>query len=580
MDGNHTVQSVTGSGPGTLVRVGGGLTARTAQDGPVRLTVIGTCGASQQELHAALGAVHAGRWEEVALWPGSYWAIADREGERLVCGDLASVRAVFYTLTGGTTRWASRARDLAGGSPDLPMLAARLVATDHWPDRSLYPGVRAVPGGSALLLTRGGLVRLIDVTAVPGRRSLTEGAPAFGQALTDAVALRMRGGQGPVGADLSGGLDSSTAVLLAAPLGDVRAVTYSDPYTSSEDTAFAVRVAEQAGVAHHIAAGGPVQLPFDFPEDAPAGDEPCLGAANTGMDAAYLAPVAGLRAHLTGHGGDVVLHVSSARLVGLLQAGQRHRAHRQVVAWARRQNTVPGPLWRQVKEASAGYPYALAQGAVQIASGRIPAHGRVSVWSWLQLGAAASWLTGQGREAVADLLHQAAHQAKDTAAPEFAQWDSLRFTGSTARVAAPLDAFHQVRPEHPFLDNHVVRAAFAIDAFDRHSTSSSKPLLAAALPGLPTWLTGRRSKGDFTAWRLAGLARNLPRLRDLIRTSPLVSSGLIDAGAAIGSLEVLARGERATGLAELHTFLVACYWLASPAAQVPAVAAVEGVTPC
>ncbi|MFF4409783.1 asparagine synthase-related protein [Streptomyces sp. NPDC001404] len=580
MDGNHTVQSVTGAGPGTPVRVDGGLTVRTAHDGPVRLTVIGTCGASQQELHTALGAVHAGRWEEVTLWPGSYWAIADRDGERLICGDLASVRAVFYTTDGPLPRWATRAADLATAPADLALLTARLVATDHWPDRSPYPRVRAVPGGHALLLTRAGLVRLVDVTAVPDRRSLAEGAPAFGQALTDAVSLRMRTGHGPAGADLSGGLDSSTTVLLAAPLGEIQAVTYSDPYTSSEDTAFAVRVAEQAGVAHHIATGGPAQLPFDLPDGAPAGDEPCLDAANAAMDAAYLAPVTGLRCHLTGHGGDVVLHVSSARLVGLLQAGQRHRAHRQVVAWARRQNTVPGPLWRQVQEASAGYPYALAQAAAQIAAGRIPAHGRVNVWSWLQLGTAASWLTGQGREAVADLLRQAAHQAKDMAAPEFAQWDSLRFTGSTARAAAPLDAFHQVRPEHPFLDNRVVRAAFAIDAFDRYSTTSYKPLLAAALPALPTWLTGRRSKGDFTAWRLAGLARHLPRLRELVRTSPLAATGLLDADAAVRSLEILARGERSAGLAEVHMLLAACHWLAHPPRPVPAAEHAEGVTRC
>ncbi|MCC2280738.1 hypothetical protein LKL35_35985 [Streptomyces sp. ET3-23] len=73
---------------------------------------------------------------QLTMWPGSYWLVADRPGERLVCGDLAGLRGLFYTLTGGTIRWASRARDLADASPDLPLLTARLAAADHWPDRS------------------------------------------------------------------------------------------------------------------------------------------------------------------------------------------------------------------------------------------------------------------------------------------------------------------------------------------------------------------------------------------------------------------------------------------------------------
>ncbi|MDT0449956.1 asparagine synthase-related protein [Streptomyces hesseae] len=577
MNSTFEVMWTAGTGPGTAVRTGGGVTIRTAVDGPIQLTIVGDCGATEEQLHLALGAVADGRWAELTTWTGSYWVIADRPGERLVGGDLAGLRALFYRRTGEAVRWASRACDLADGSPDLPLLAARLVATDHWTDRSFYPDVRAVPGGQALLLTRGP-VRLIDVTAVPGRRSLDEGAPFFGQALTDAVALRMRSGAGPVGADLSGGLDSSTAVLLAAPLGEVRAMTYSDPYTSSEDTAFAIRVAEHVGIRHHIASGGPAQLPFDFAEGVPAGDEPCLSAANSAMEAAYLAPAAGLRCHLTGHGGDVVLSIGSARFAGLLQAGHRREAHRKVVAWARAQNTAPGPVWRQVKDAAIGYSYALTQAASQVASGCFPAHGRVRAWSWVQLGAAASWLTGDGREAVSGLLRQAAHRAADRPAVEFAQWDALHFTGACSRAAAPLDASRRIRPGHPFLDNQVVRAAFAVDPFDRPHVF--KALLAAALPELPRWLTSRQSKGNFTSWRLAGLARHLPRLRDLIRTSPLVTGGLIDAGAAIRSLDVLARGEHSTGLADLHMLLVSCHWLAHPPTLVLAAGHAEGATRC
>ncbi|MFJ1885884.1 asparagine synthase-related protein [Streptomyces sp. NPDC088137] len=51
----------------------------------------------------------------------------------------------------------------------------------------------------------------------------------FGQALTEAVQHRVRAADGVVGADLSGGLDSSTAVVLAADAGTVHAVTCTAP---------------------------------------------------------------------------------------------------------------------------------------------------------------------------------------------------------------------------------------------------------------------------------------------------------------------------------------------------------------
>ncbi|MFF8387096.1 asparagine synthase-related protein [Streptomyces kanasensis] len=84
-------------------------------------------------------------------------------------------------------------------------------------------------------------------------------------------------------ADLSGGLDSATAVLLASAAGPVRAVTYTDGQTSGEDTAYAVRIAEHAGIRHEIAAGGDAHLPFRL-DGAPATDEPASAVVNWHMD--------------------------------------------------------------------------------------------------------------------------------------------------------------------------------------------------------------------------------------------------------------------------------------------------------
>ncbi len=232
-----------------------------------------------------------------------------------MCGDLAGLRPLYYTLRGGEPMvWATRAPLLGFPlTPDLPLLAAQIATgTHHWPNRTPYAKVRRVPGGYGLLYAPGRPPHLVDLTDAEPAAGLREGAAGFGQALTDAVYHRVRAAGGKVGADLSGGLDSSTAVLLAAEAGQVHAVTYSDVYTSAEDLAFAARVAAHPRVRHTIAEGGPAELPFGFPASVPIGDEPVFALANWGMDAAYLAPVKNLALHLTGHGGDVVLDSSAA----------------------------------------------------------------------------------------------------------------------------------------------------------------------------------------------------------------------------------------------------------------------------
>ncbi|WP_327237447.1 hypothetical protein OG349_29375 [Streptomyces sp. NBC_01317] len=50
-----------------------------------------------------------------------------------------------------------------------------------------------------------------------------------------------------------------------------------------------------------------------------------------------------------------------------------------------------------------------------------------------------------------------------------------------------------------------------------------KPLLAAARPDLPTWLTGRRWKGNFTPLLIAGMRANRHMLTRMILSSPLTT---------------------------------------------------------
>ncbi len=562
--GTAAVDGAVIEGLGDLRRAPGAR-VRAACEGPVVLAVVGDCPVTEEELKAALPAIRVGRWAELTRWPGSYWVVADNGRQRFVCGDLAGIRAVYYTPHGEGTAWASQARLLECPLvPNLPMLAARLtVGEHHWPHRTPYEQIRMVPGGFGLLRAPGAPLQLVDVTGVDPVDELREGAVRFGQALTDAVQHRVRATGGTVGADLSGGLDSSAAVVLAADAGTVHAVTYTDGYTSAEDMAFAARIAEHTGARHTVAAGGEEQLPFGFPAGQPSEAEPVLEAAMYAMDAAYLHPVQGLPLHLTGHGGDIVLDASSSCWVRLLQDGHRREAHRQVAAFARLRNTAPGPYWKALKHAAdLGRSGALERAAEALERGPVMPQTAVAGWSWCRLGTGASWLTADGRHQVAALLRQAAHERQQPKqADEFDQWAALRSVGASARGWAPYGHALGVRPVYPYLDNQVVRAAFAVPALARRGLVAYKPLLRAALPQLPDWLTSRRSKGSFTAQRIAGLARHRARLDELVHTSPLVASGLIDPTAVGTVLAQAARGQSATAIADLHQLLVTCWWL-------------------
>ncbi|WP_228978505.1 asparagine synthase-related protein [Streptomyces sp. DH12] len=537
---------------------------RTVFDGPCRLTVAGDCGAGREELMRALGAVAAHQWAALTRWPGSYWVSAHAaDGTRFVAGDLAGTRPVYYTRHEHGPVWDVHLGDLAEQTKapmDLEFLVARLACgPQHWPDRTPYRGINLVPGGYGLVISRSE-TSLVDVCDVRPVEDLCSGAEAFGRALTRAVQRPVCIAGVEVGADLSGGLDSGTAVLLAAAAGPVRAVTYTDGQTSGEDTAYALRIAEHARIPHEIAAGGDAHLPFRL-DGTPDTDEPAADVVNWHMDRLYLGPVAGRPLHLTGHGGDVVLDASSAAWVGMIQRGEERAAKRHAAAWARLRGIAPGPYWKALRRSAALGPHgALLSAADRLKSGALPAEGPPG-WTWCRLGSAASWLTPYARTRAAAMLRRAAEEGPAQFADEAEQWAALRATGEEARTARSLYAALDVRPLYPYLDNEVVRAAFAVPASARRGVVTYKPLLAAALPALPEWLTARRSKGSFTAQRIAGLARHQFALARLIQDSPLVSEGLIDPVAARRTLLEAARGQGAAPIASLHQLIATCQWL-------------------
>jgi asparagine synthase (glutamine-hydrolysing) len=505
------------------------------------------------------------RWADLTRMRGSYWVFAQHGATAFVCGDVSGFRSIFYAESGPHTVWSTSARQLAGhhsADPDLAMMAARLVAgPEHWPGHTVYQGVSAVPGGFGLLLDDGRR-ELVDVSGIVPSQSLAGGADAFGQALRRAVHWRMDTAGGPVGADVSGGLDSSSLAILAAEKGPIRAVTYSDAHTSREDLDFARQVAGHIHTPLEVGEGTTAHLPFGWSPTQPATDQPAAAGLTMAQHHLYLRPAKGLPLHFTGNGGDVVLDSCSAAWIGMVQDGERRAARREVTGWARARNRAPSDLWRAVTRAAAtGHAGALTDAAAALEEGRFEAR-RPGVWSWCHLGVSATWLTPEGRTRVAELLRQAAQSSVPVRADLAEQNMSLRLVGADARDTAPLAKSWGIRPVHPFLDNEVVRTAFAIRPAERHGVTTFKPLLAASLPHLPRWLTSRRSKGSFTRQLTAGMRHHEQELAQLISSSGLVHSGLVDPEPALTALSRIT-GTHAGSLYDLQRLAMSCQWLAS-----------------
>lgn len=553
----------TGGLPG--VQMGPGCRVHVLADERVRVALVGDVAVGQAQEHALLAAAGAGRWADLTRLPGSYWVVVQGATSTFVCGDLSGFRSVFYVGRGATAVWSTRAGRLAQhcqSQPDLGMVLARLVAgPEHWPTRTAYDKVRAVPAGFGLLLTNAE-PQLVDVRDIDPTLSLADGAPAFGEALEQSVQWRMTEA-GVASADVSGGLDSSSLAILAARTGSVRAVTYADRYTSREDLLYARRVASHMDVPLEVGQGGPDELPFDWFWDQPLTDQPAALSLTTAQHALYLRPVAGLPFHLTGNGGDIVLDSSSAAWIAMVQRGDRRAARRQVTGWARARNRSAGELWQAVtRAASTTHGEALLNAARSLRGDGLEGR-RPGVWSWCHLGLSASWLTAEGRERVEALLREAAGTSTwDERADLAEQQASLGLVGADARDTGPLANVWRIRPVHPFLDTTVVRAAFAIDPVERHGVTSFKPLLAAAVPSLPPWLTGRHSKGSFSRQLIAGLIHHRPELAHLIRNSRLATNGLLDPEPALLALNRIG-GTRAGALYDLQRLIMACHWLAA-----------------
>ncbi len=191
-------------------------------------------------------------------------AIWDSERERLVLArDRSGKKPLVYRrLPGGDLAFASEAHALVRAFPDVPV-TADLEAIDEYltlqyvpAPRTGYRDVFKLPAAHLAILERGNELTLHRYWTKPSGPELQGSEEELARELRERLATAVRRrlvADVPVGAFLSGGLDSSTIVALMATQSTrpVRTFSIGFPNASDSELRWARMVAQRYGTVHH-----------------------------------------------------------------------------------------------------------------------------------------------------------------------------------------------------------------------------------------------------------------------------------------------------------------------------------------
>lgn len=248
----------------------------------------------------------------IALWDV-------RQQKLLLCRDRVGIRPLFYTDHGGTLAFASEIKALRAGGFSTAGLSARGLAAvfslwSTFPGGTVFEDVHALPPGHILILERGSvqLERYWDWDFSPAledrRSTLTEAAEQLHELLVDATRLQLRADV-PVGAYLSGGLDSAIVTAIVKQITPAQLTSYSLCF---EDPEFDERAFQQIMVAqlrtdHHELVCSQADIGAAFPQTIWHTETPLVRTAPTPlMLLAGAVHRNGQKVVLTGEGADEV----------------------------------------------------------------------------------------------------------------------------------------------------------------------------------------------------------------------------------------------------------------------------------
>ncbi len=448
-------------------------------------------------------------------------AVWQDEPQRLLLAkDITGQRALFYYADEHVVVFGSEIAQIIGHPavpirPNLAVVAEYLSCDLRSQGDTLYVGVHRVLPAHVMVFEGRGQREFrywdIDATKRVRYKREVEYVLHFRDVFREAVKARCRA-VGPVGAQLSGGIDSSAVVATAAqllPHDRLRAYSLVFPGRPCDETSYIDAVVDHVGITsvRHDPATRALSDPLDearLYRDVP--DYPNT-ATHTGL--CRMAHGDGVRTLLTGEGSDEFWSGSFAHAADLLASGRVIQSLRT----ARWDSQIPsfwyprfgfaryavGPIAPRWAIAGVRGLRRLRNARRSLLGPSLPQPGnRTHTYRLAQA-------THAQREAYADLYNAWAAQGNDTGG---------RFLGRLA-----LDS------RSPFMDRRVIELAFAFPESLKKPHDVPKYAVRRALAGeLPTVVLGRNTKATFNVV----YTRQLDEIGHRLRHPAIAASGWVN----------------------------------------------------
>lgn len=518
-------------------------------------------------------------------------AIWDVRRQRLLLArDRVGIRPLFYAKTGGRLLFASEIKAILAVAPEIAALDEEGLAQvfTFWGTvghRTVFKGIQSLPSGHFLVIEKAGerLQKYWDWSFPPGAGrtdlSLDEAAESLHRLLTDVVRLQLRSDV-PVGAYLSGGLDSSgIAALARESVGTLQTFSLTFEDSEFDESPYQCQMAEYLGVPHSSLRCTARDIGNVFPELIWHTEAPVLRTAPAPlMLLARHVKSQGFKAVLTGEGADEVFGGYDLFKEGKIRRFWAHQPH---------------SVWRPLL-LSRLYPYLARSPVANRHFARLffgqrleergnPFYAHVTRWSTTR--GIFRLLSPEMQASLASA--QPEEELRRQLPPQFDGWSGLS-RDQYIEVKTLLEGYllssqgdrvsmaHSVEGRVPYLDHRVIEFVNALSPRYKLRGLQEKVLLRRSLRGSVPEAILQRVKQPYRAPDSGCFFHDeqpLPYVRELMSATNVRRSGYFDPGAVDRLLEkcrtrrALGTGDNMAFIAVLSTLLLHENFLGGRAAR-------------